>query len=258
VALDKLDKIGQAGVVKELTEKGFSAEAIAGFEKMVDLKGDYSEKLKQLETLGQTSAIAQEGIDELRMILENAQTLGLNTQIELDITLARGLDYYTGSIFEVKASGVDIGSVGGGGRYNDLTSIFGKKDLPGVGISFGLDRIQLCLEELNLFPSLSAHSTQLLITNFGPKEALHGLQLAQKLRKLNVKTELYPDAVKLKKQLDYANKNEIDYVLLVGEKEIEEGLYLLKDMKSGEQKELSQIEILEQFNQQDQNSYGLH
>jgi histidyl-tRNA synthetase len=175
-----------------------------------------------------------------------------------DFTLARGLDYYTGAIFEVKAVGIEIGSVGGGGRYDDLTGIFGVKDLPGIGVSFGLDRIELALTEAKLFPKLNSESTEVLFINFGNEEALYCMKLAAQLRTLGVKSEVYPDSTKLKKQMAYANKKEIAYVVLIGSNEMTNGRYTLKDMRTGEQSEMGKIELLEKFNGAHSNSYGKH
>ncbi len=257
VALDKLDKIGAQGVLDELTKLQFPVNAVNGFKKILTIGGSNQERLEQLGALCAQSEIGKKGLEELEVVLEGAQNLGISN-LQLDITLARGLDYYTGSIFEVTAQGVEMGSIGGGGRYDDLTGIFGKKDLPGIGISFGLDRIQICLQELGLFPDLKEQSTEVLFANFGNSEALFSLGLVQKLRTLGVKAEVYPDAVKLRKQLDFANKNGMAYVVLIGEKEMEAGSFGVKNMSTGEQQQLREIELLEQFNPQNQLGHGLH
>ena len=187
------------------------------------------------------------GLQELSFLLEHTSDLGFGNLIRFDFSLARGLDYYTGAIFEVKATGVNLGSVGGGGRYDDLTGVFGLKGLSGVGISFGLDRIQLVMEELNAFPDLERAGTEVLFINFGEREALFSLRLANELRNMNVKAEVYPDAVKLKKQLDYANKRHIGKVIMIGSQEIESEVFILKEMDTGKQRELRRIELLEFF-----------
>lgn len=247
VALDKLDKIGVEGVTKELEKKDFDKIALDGFAQIVALKGTVNQQLKALEPILKNSEIGKEGIADMRFISEHTDNTDL-VELTLDVTLARGLDYYTGTIFEVVADGVQIGSIGGGGRYADLTSIFGKKDLPGVGISFGLDRIYMALEELNLFPAVATRGTQLMVANFGEAESLYGLKLANELRDLDVIVEIYPDAAKIKKQLDFANKNNIGYVLLIGSSELKEGVFTLKNMEEGSQQSLSRIELLEFFN----------
>ncbi len=247
VALDKLDKIGAEGVRNELEKKAFSKTALEGFEQIIELKGTVQEQLAILEPLLKTSEIGKEGIADMHFISKHSDSTDM-VSLTLDVTLARGLDYYTGTIFEVVANGVEIGSIGGGGRYADLTSIFGKKDLPGVGISFGLDRIYMALEELNLFPEVATKGTQLMVANFGEEEALFGLKLANELRQLGVNVEVYPDAAKMKKQLDFANKNNIGFVLLIGSSELKEGVFTLKNMEEGSQQSLSRIELLEFFN----------
>ncbi len=256
VALDKLDKIGLDGVVKELRDKGIAESAVDALNGIAKLKGTNSEKLNSLSTLVGDSEIGLEGLKELSFVFEAAQELGMDKVLDIDLSLARGLDYYTGAIFEVKVKGIELGSIGGGGRYDDLTGIFGLKDMPGIGISFGLDRIQLAMEELDLFPSLEASSTEILVINFGEQEALYGLKLAAQLRQLGIKVESYPDSSKLKKQLDYANKKGIQYVLMIGSNEIKEGKFLLKDMRDGSQETLGTIELLEKFNPQKNAHHG--
>lgn len=258
VALDKLDKIGLEGVNKELEQKGFKADVLSTLEDIVTIKGSNGQVLDKLSALVKDNEIGESGLAEVSFLIEQCKSLGLEEHIQIDLTLARGLDYYTGAIFEVAAQGVALGSIGGGGRYDDLTGIFGMKNLPGIGISFGLDRIQLALDELKLFPDLEAHSTEVLFVNFGEKEALYSMNIAHELRKLNIKTEVYPDSVKLKKQLDYANKKGIAGVIMIGEKEIEEGRYTLKLMKSGEQQNMRKIELLEYFSAEKNTSYGRH
>ena len=246
VALDKLDKIGEDGVKKEMMERGISAEAIIKIQPLFNFSGSISEKIDQLRILLSTSETGLKGIEELTFICETAIKLGLQAvDLDLDVTLARGLNYYTGAIFEVSApKSVSIGSVGGGGRYDDLTGIFGLKNMSGVGISFGLDRIYLVLEELNLFPETVSIGTSALFVNYGQVEATHAMQTIQKLRKVGVKTELYPDEAKMAKQFQYAEKRNIPYVVILGEDEIKNNQFALKNMVSGEQRILNYDEIL--------------
>tara|TARA_R100000935_G_scaffold42923_1_gene65319 strand:+ start:140984 stop:142639 length:1656 start_codon:yes stop_codon:yes gene_type:complete len=241
VALDKLDKIGEEKVKTEMLDKGISQTAIEKLQPLFSVAGTASEKLATLKDLLAVSAIGMEGISELEFIVNAMETLELSSaKLEIDVTLARGLNYYTGAIFEVAApEGVNMGSIGGGGRYDDLTGIFGMKDMSGVGISFGLDRIYLVLEELNLFPETVTASTKVLFINFGEKEALYAMQAISKLRKAGVNAELYPDNAKMGKQMGYADKRDIPFVVLAGESEINEERYTLKNMKSGEQETVS-------------------
>ncbi len=240
VALDKLDKIGRAEVEAEMREKGVGDSAIEKLAPLFDLNGSALEQLDALEQLLAGSATGRKGVEELRFIVQQVNDLGLqNAKLEIEVTLARGLDYYTGAIFEVMANGVEMGSIGGGGRYDDLTGIFGLKGISGVGISFGLDRIYLVLEELGLFPELSGDQTQVLFINFGDQEAAHALGLIKKLREHGLNAELYPDAAKLKKQFSYADKNEIPFTVSIGDEEIQSGIYSLKNMKSGEQQKVN-------------------
>ena len=201
------------------------------------MQGDFSNQINSLKSILASSSNGLKGIEELEFIDNAINELQLSTaQLKLDVTLARGLNYYTGAILEVSApEGVQMGSIGGGGRYDDLTSIFGKSDTSGVGISFGLDRIYLVLEELNLFPETITKATKVLFINFGEKEGLACLKAIKQLRNQSVKAELYPDPAKMKKQMAYANKRNIPYVVLVGEQELENGLFALKNMESGSQ-----------------------
>ncbi len=210
------------------------------------MSGDFSEQLQSLKRILSTSNEGLQGVEELEFIASSVAAVGLKTaQLQMDVTLARGLNYYTGAIFEVAApESVQMGSIGGGGRYDDLTGIFGLKDVSGVGISFGLDRIYLVLEELNLFPSDQTQSTKVLFTNFGPSESLYSLKAITTLRSKSIAAELYPDAAKLKKQMMYSNKREIPFVVMVGEAEIQQNKYMLKDMNSGEQQLLSLEELI--------------
>ncbi|WP_296381756.1 histidine--tRNA ligase [Winogradskyella sp.] len=247
VALDKLDKIGEEKVKEEMRNKGISEDGITKLQPLFTLKGDFGNQVESLKSILNTSEIGLKGIEELEFINTAISNLELKTaKLQLDVTLARGLNYYTGAIFEVSApEGVKMGSIGGGGRYDDLTSIFGLKNMSGVGISFGLDRIYLVLEELNLFPDTIAESTKVLFINFGEKEAMACLQAVTKLRQAGVKAELYPDASKMKKQMNYANKRQIPFVVLVGEEELKAESFTLKNMDSGEQQKLQINELLE-------------
>lgn len=237
VALDKLDKIGEEKVKEEMRTKGISEDGITKLQPLFSLKGNFSEQISSLKSILATSPIGLKGIEELEFIDNAINTLKLATaSLQLDVTLARGLNYYTGAIFEVSApEGVTMGSIGGGGRYDDLTSIFGKPDTSGVGISFGLDRIYLVLEELNLFPETISDATRVLFINFGEKEGLACLKAITKLRQHGIKAELYPDAAKMKKQMNHANRRDIPFVVLVGDKELESGSFALKNMATGNQ-----------------------
>ena len=241
VALDKLDKIGEEGVKKEMLEKGISETAIEKASPLFSLTGTNLEQLTALETLLASSEIGSKGVEELKFIINAIENLGLQSaKLSIDVTLARGLNYYTGAIFEVAApEGVKMGSIGGGGRYDDLTGIFGLKNVSGVGISFGLDRIYLVLEELNLFPEAVDQSLEVLCVNFGDKEALAALQLITQLRKSGIKADLYPSSAKMQKQMKYANNRNVPYVILIGEQELESHTFVVKDMIKGEQKSYS-------------------
>ena len=233
VALDKLDKIGEDGVKKEMLEKGISETALEKVQPLFNFTGTIDEKLAKLSALLSNSEEGKKGVEELRFICENVSKLGLQqASLDLDVTLARGLNYYTGAIFEVAApKEVAMGSIGGGGRYDDLTGIFGLKNMSGVGISFGLDRIYLVLEELNLFPETVTNTTQVLFLNYGEKEAFEAMKTITSLRKQNIKAELYPDASKIDKQFKHAERRGIPFVV----KEIEGNNVTLKDLKTGEQ-----------------------
>ncbi len=245
VALDKLDKIGEEGVKKEMREKGISEGALQKLQPLFSLPGSATEQLKSVKELLGNSKTGIQGVEELEFITKNIETLGLQkASLQIDVTLARGLNYYTGAIFEVSApTEVNMGSIGGGGRYDDLTGIFGMKDMSGVGISFGLDRIYLVLEELNLFPETVSENSKALFINFGEREALYAMKAITKLRNVGIKAELYPDATKMGKQMGYADKRNIPFTILAGEKEIESQSYTLKNMKSGEQSEVNFSEL---------------
>ncbi len=244
VAIDKLDKIGLEGVNQELANAGIDADAIEKLQPIISLQGTNEEKLKTIGEVLKDSEIGLKGVEEVSYILKVLKSVGLHHAIELDLTLARGLNYYTGAIFEVKALDVEIGSITGGGRYDNLTGIFGKPGLSGVGISFGADRIYDVLHALNLYPKETIGSTQLLFINFGDQETAYCLPLVNEARRQGVCTELFPDAVKMKKQMSYANAHEIPYVALAGENEMKENKITLKDMRSGEQKLLSKDDLI--------------
>ncbi len=240
VALDKLDKIGEDGVKKEMLEKGISEEAIVKVQPLFNFTGTISEKIQKLADLLASSEEGMKGVNELQFICDNVSTLGLQTAfLDLDVTLARGLNYYTGAIFEVSApKGVAMGSIGGGGRYDDLTGIFGLKNMSGVGISFGLDRIALVIEELGLFPETVLATSKALFLNFGDQEALYAMQAIGKLRQSGIKVELYPDNTKIGKQFQHADKRGIPFAILVGEEEINANEFTLKNLVSGAQQKV--------------------
>ena len=244
VAIDKLDKIGLEGVNQELANAGIDADAIEKLQPIISLQGTNEEKLKTIGEVLKDSEIGLKGVEEVSYILKVLKSVRLHHEIELDLTLARGLNYYTGAIFEVKALDVEIGSITGGGRYDNLTGIFGKPGLSGVGISFGADRIYDVLHALNLYPKETIGSTQLLFINFGDQETAYCLPLVNEARRQGVSTEPFPDAVKMKKQMSYANAHEIPYVALAGENEMKENKITLKDMRSGEQKLLSKDDLI--------------
>ncbi|CDF78850.1 histidyl-tRNA synthetase [Formosa agariphila KMM 3901] len=246
VALDKLDKIGEEKVKEEMLGKGILQTGIDKLQPLFTLSGSFEAQINSLKDILSTSEEGLKGVEELEFINTGIDTLGLKTAtLQLDVTLARGLNYYTGAIFEVSApESVQMGSIGGGGRYDDLTGIFGLKDVSGVGISFGLDRIYLVLEELQLFPETVNKSVKVLFINFGDTEALYSLQAIQKLRASGINAELYPDAAKMKKQMNHANKRTIPFVVLVGESEMASSVYTLKNMISGEQSKVNLDELI--------------
>lgn len=235
VALDKLDKIGQDGVIDELISKGFSNEAIDKVIPLMGLTGDFKSKLDLLSTFLKDSEIGTKGVEELQFVVDQVSSIGLKSMIlDIDVTLARGLNYYTGCIFEVAApTGVKMGSIGGGGRYDDLTAGFGLKNTSGVGISFGFDRIYLVLEELNLFPSSAQNGTQILFANFGEEYALQCNQMIKKLRNNQIRSEFYPESTKMKKQFSYANAKEIPFLFVMGSDELATKTFVLKNMETG-------------------------
>jgi histidyl-tRNA synthetase len=245
VAIDKLDKIGQECVEKELIEKGISVEAIEIIRPLFNLAGNNDENLAQMSQFLASSEIGLKGIEELKFVLDQTTELGLEkAELKFDVTLARGLNYYTGAIFEVKVNDIKMGSICGGGRYDDLTGLFGMPDVSGVGISFGADRIYDVLTELELFPTDTDKGLKLLFVNFGEKEQLHCMKLVKEIRQNGIDCELYPTAAKMQKQMKYANDIRVQYVALVGENEMNENLIQLKNMESGEQEEMSLEEVI--------------
>ena len=237
-ALDKLDKIGKEGVIKEMIKKGISEKSVTLAEPLFSLTGSDKDQLAQLRSFLSNSETGLKGVEELEYIISVVANLGLSTaRVSIDVTLARGLNYYTGAIFEVAApKEVEMGSIGGGGRYDDLTGIFGLKNVSGVGISFGLDRIYLVLEELGLFPEEILQSLQVLCTNFGEKEALASFELVRELRKAGIKADMYPTNAKIQKQFKYAHNRNVPWVISIGEQELKSGNFVAKDMLKGEQK----------------------
>jgi histidyl-tRNA synthetase len=244
VAIDKLDKIGLDNVNAELRSKGISDEAIEKLQPIILLSGSNNEKLTTLKEILATSEVGVKGIEESEFILNTLAAMGLKNDIELDLTLARGLNYYTGAIFEVKALDVQIGSITGGGRYDNLTGVFGMPGLSGVGISFGADRIYDVLNQLDLYPKEATNTTALLFVNFGEKEAAFAMSLLTKVRGANISAELYPDSAKMKKQMSYANAKQIPFVAIIGETELTEGKVTLKNMTTGEQSLLTPDELI--------------
>ena len=245
VALDKLDKIGKDGVTKEMLEKGISEEAISKLDFLFNQTDSALENLSNLKEKFAGNETGLKGVEELEFVIKNALNLGIDSQnLVFDITLARGLDYYTGAIFEVKAKDVAMGSIGGGGRYDNLTEVFGVKDIPGIGISFGLDRIYLVMEELGIFPEDSENNVKYLFANYGEAESVEALKLISELRNKNISAELYPEASKLKKQFTYAEKKGIENLVFLGEQEINEGNITIKNLVSGEQKTLKVKDFL--------------
>lgn len=245
VAIDKLDKIGLDGVKKELLEKGFDEKDLNTLEPIILLSGNNEEKLKSLKTVLGNSEIGRKGIEELEEVFSYFETFQLNkAKLILDITLARGLNYYTGAIFEVKTNEVSMGSIGGGGRYDDLTGMFGLKNLTGVGVSFGADRIYDVMEELNLFPDNATSYTKVLITHFDEAAFKYALPILQKLRSSEIAVELYPNISKMQKQMKYANDKKIPYVIVIGEEEMNTGILSFKNMETGEQQKLNIEQII--------------
>ncbi len=239
VAIDKIDKIGLDNVKAELKERGLSDEAIDKITPIITLDGSNEERLEKLEALLSESATGLKGVEELRFVMKGTNQLGLKSKLELDVSLARGLNYYTGTIIEVKAQDVEIGSITGGGRYDNLTGVFGLPGVSGVGISFGADRIYDVLNALNLYPADITGSAKVMFTNFGPAEAAKSLEIIKLLRQAGISAEIYPEASKMKKQMGRADTLGIPFVAIIGETELANGTVTLKDMTSGEQSELS-------------------
>jgi len=244
VAIDKLDKIGIDNVNQELREDGLTEDQIEKLQPIISLAGTNEEKLTVIAEVLKDSETGLKGVEETKFIFDSLKTSGLKNEIQLDLTLARGLNYYTGAIFEVKALDVQIGSITGGGRYDNLTGIFGMPGLSGVGISFGADRIYDVLNQLDLYPKEAVNGTQLLFINFGEKETAYCLPIAAKARQAGIRTEVFPDSAKMKKQMSYANAKQIPFVALAGENEINEGKVTLKDMTTGEQMLVTADELL--------------
>lgn len=244
VAIDKIDKIGVDGVNAELRSDGISEEAIARLQPIINLQGTNDEKLATIAEVLRESETGLKGVEEVRFILDTLKGVGLHNTVELDLTLARGLNYYTGAIFEVKALDVEIGSITGGGRYDNLTGIFGMPGLSGVGFSFGADRIYDVLNALDLYPKESRQGTEVLFINFGDAETAYCMPLVAKLRQAGIATELFPDKAKMKKQMNYANAKHVPFVALAGESEMAEGKVTLKDMETGEQHLLTVEEVV--------------
>lgn len=244
VAIDKLNKIGLEKVNEELVAKGLSTQAIEKLQPILNLKGILKDKFPKLQEILKDSKIGLEGIDELMSVMLHLKDLKLKNKWTFDLTLARGLNYYTGAIIEVEAASVSIGSICGGGRYDDLTGIFGLPEVSGVGISFGADRVYDVMSELNLFPEESSATSKVMFVNFGEEEEKFCLKLVQEIRKEGISAELYPDSVKMKKQMKYADQKSIPAVVLIGQDEIKTGLFTFKNMKSGEQQKVNMQELI--------------
>jgi len=243
VAIDKIDKIGIDAVNTELSSKGLSDVAVSALQPVLQLSGNTNSKLDKLSKVLLKSETGMKGISELRTLFAFIEKSSLNCEVELDLTLARGLNYYTGAIIEVKSKDINIGSICGGGRYDNLTGVFGMEGVSGVGISFGADRIYDVLNQLNLFNDILVSSTEVMLVNFGETEALYALKILDLLRDLNVRTELFPDAVKLKKQMSYADSKKIPYIIMAGGDEINSNSITIKNMSSGEQKKIPLKEL---------------
>ena len=246
-AIDKLDKIGRENVCAELMERGLTCEAVEKLQPFFDFNGTNAEKLQKLSAVFANSEIGMKGVEELQKMLQYADILKINADIEIDITLARGLNYYTGAIFEVKALDVSIGSISGGGRYDNLTGIFGLKNVSGVGISYGAERIYDVLNELQLFPKSLENPVRAMLINFGEKEELYALSALQQLRANGITAELYPDKAKIGKQMTFANNRGIPFVIMAGEDEMNAGVFTVKNMESGEQERLTVEQMVERL-----------
>lgn len=244
VAIDKIDKIGVDNVNEELRERGLSEDSISALKPILEIDGDTQTRLEKLEVLLASSEIGMLGVKELREVIAGVEGVGMKSQVDLDVSLARGLNYYTGTIIEVKALDVVIGSITGGGRYDNLTGVFGLQGVSGVGISFGADRIYDVMNALNLYPEELQQSTAVMFTNFGAKEAACALKMAKALRSAGIAAEVYPDSSKIQKQMKYANAAQIPFVAIIGESELAEGKMTLKNMKTGEQQLLTAEEVI--------------
>lgn len=245
VAIDKIDKIGIENVKKELREKGIGESAIEKLQPLLELSGSNQEKLDSLAKILKDSETGLKGVEELRTVVSAFDDLGHDSQLDIDVSLARGLNYYTGTIIEVKALDVEIGSITGGGRYDNLTGVFGMPGLSGVGISFGADRIYDVINQLQLYPDNISESVKVLFVNFGEKESASAMKTISRLRGKGLSAELYPDSVKMKKQMGYADSLNIPFVAIIGENELQKGLINLKNMKTGEQQSLTEDELIE-------------
>lgn len=244
VAIDKLEKIGLAAVNDELRQKGLSDEAVTNLQPILKLEGNNEQKLEKLSVILEHSETGLRGIEEMRTVFSYLEALKLSAEVQLDLTLARGLNYYTGAIIEIKARDVQMGSISGGGRYDDLTGIFGMPDVSGVGISFGADRIYDVMNELSLFPESTAHSTKVMIANFGGEAELAGLSFLHRLQKAQISSEMFPEPAKMKKQFAYADQKKIPFIVIIGSEELSSGLYQIKNMVTGDQQKYSPAEIV--------------
>ncbi len=247
VAIDKIDKIGLEGVIAELKSKGIGEESVEKLLPILKAQGSNNEKMQVIAEVLQGNATGEKGIEEIRFILNSIENLGINSALDFDLTLARGLNYYTGAILEVKALDVEIGSITGGGRYDNLTGVFGMDGMSGVGISFGADRIYDVMNQLNLYPDEAMNATQVMFVNFGEKEAMHSLGIIASLRGAGISAELFPSSDKMKKQMSYANSNGIPFVAIIGEQEMAEGTITLKNMTTGEQQVLTACQLAEKL-----------
>ncbi|MDE7459400.1 MAG: histidine--tRNA ligase, partial [Muribaculaceae bacterium] len=245
VAIDKIEKIGIEKVNEELAERGLSADAIAALQPILSISGTLDERLDALANVLADNEIGRKGVEELKFVSRTTMNLGLRAELDLDVSLARGLNYYTGTIIEVKALDVAIGSITGGGRYDNLTGVFGMPGLSGVGISFGADRIYDVLNTLNLYPADTRAASKIIFTNFGEKEADASLKIIKALRQAGISAELYPEASKMKKQIGYADSMQIPFVGIIGESELESGTITLKNLASGEQQQLTTEQLIE-------------
>ncbi len=247
VAIDKIDKIGMDNVKAELAERGLSTEAIDALEPILSIDGPVNQRLERLAEVLSTSAVGLRGVEELKEVVRHTEALGLRAELDLDVSLARGLNYYTGTIIEVKARDVEIGSITGGGRYDNLTGVFGMPDVSGVGISFGADRIYDVLNALDLYPEDTSRSTKVLFMNFGEAEKAESLKVIKQLRGHGISAEIYPETSKMKKQMTYANAKSVPFVAIIGENELKEGKITLKDMATGEQSTLDTATLIDRL-----------